>query len=102
MKDASAPMVIEGGFRLAPWREWRERWKTILRSCGIGTFIGILPGTGAPAASFIAYADAEHAFTNPAADDYGIDGVSYDRRADRRSWEHMQTFFNALLDEDDQ
>lgn len=52
--------------------------------------------------TFIAYADAEHAFTNPAADDYGIEGVSYDRRADRRSWEHMQTFFNALLDEDDQ
>jgi putative tricarboxylic transport membrane protein len=59
MKDASAPMVIEGGFKLAPWPEWRARWVTLLRSSGIGAFIGILPGTGATAAAFIAYADAK-------------------------------------------
>lgn len=59
MKDASVPMVTAGGFKLAPWREWRARWATILRSSGIGCFIGILPGTGATAASFIAYADAK-------------------------------------------
>lgn len=59
MKDASAPTVIEGGFKLAPWREWRARWVTFLRSSAIGSFIGILPGTGATAAAFIAYADAK-------------------------------------------
>ncbi|MBT3360702.1 MAG: hypothetical protein HN403_13840, partial [Rhodospirillales bacterium] len=53
------PMVIEGGFKLAPWPEWRARWVTLLRSSGIGAFIGILPGTGATAAAFIAYADAK-------------------------------------------
>ena len=26
LKDASAPTVIEGGFKLAPWREWHARW----------------------------------------------------------------------------
>ena len=59
MKDATAPTVIEGGFKLAPWPEWRARWTTFLRSSVIGSFIGILPGTGATAAAFIAYADAK-------------------------------------------
>ncbi|MBL6927939.1 MAG: tripartite tricarboxylate transporter permease [Rhodospirillales bacterium] len=59
LKDASAPTVIEGGFKLAPWHEWCIRWKTFLRSSVIGSFIGILPGTGATAAAFIAYADAK-------------------------------------------
>lgn len=59
LKDASAPTVIEGGFKLAPWNEWRIRWMTFLRSSVIGSFIGILPGTGATAAAFIAYADAK-------------------------------------------
>ena len=59
MKDATAPSVMEGGFKLAPWHEWRARWITLFRSSAIGSFIGILPGTGATAAAFIAYADAK-------------------------------------------
>ena len=59
LTDASAPTVIKGGFKLAPLHEWTLRWVTILRSSVIGTFIGILPGTGATAAAFIAYADAK-------------------------------------------
>lgn len=48
--------------------------------------------------TFIAYAGAEHSFTNPGADAYGIDGVSYDQRADRRSWAHMRVFFESVFD----
>ncbi|MEZ5738057.1 MAG: tripartite tricarboxylate transporter permease [Burkholderiaceae bacterium] len=48
-----------GGFKLAPLREWLLRWKTLVRSALIGTFIGILPGTGASTASFIAYSEAK-------------------------------------------
>ena len=36
--------------------------------------------------TFIAYSGAVHSFTNPAADDYGIEGAKYDEAADRRSW----------------
>jgi len=39
------------------------------------------------------YARAEHSFTNPAADEHGVDGVSYNKTADQRSWAHMQRFF---------
>ena len=42
-----------------PTREdYKRIWKTILRSCGIGTFIGVLPAEGATVASMIGYAEA--------------------------------------------
>lgn len=43
---------------------WRERI-TLLRSSVIGTFIGIIPATGASAASFIAYAEAKRFSKTP-------------------------------------
>jgi putative tricarboxylic transport membrane protein len=42
-----------------PTREdYKRIWKTIVRSCGIGTFIGILPAEGATVASMIGYSEA--------------------------------------------
>jgi len=42
-----------------PTREdYKKIWKTVLRSCGIGTFIGILPAEGATIASMIGYSEA--------------------------------------------
>jgi putative tricarboxylic transport membrane protein len=52
----SAP---RGSFRLAPLRDWLQRWKTLVKSSVIGTLIGILPGTGAATASFVAYSEAK-------------------------------------------
>lgn len=49
------------GFRVARFREWTARWKTLLKSCLIGSFVGVLPGTGAATASFMAYAEAKRA-----------------------------------------
>lgn len=49
---------------------------------------------------FISYAQAVHAFTNPDADEAaadGLKGVGYHAAADRRSWEHMKTFFHELF-----
>ncbi|MCC5829823.1 MAG: dienelactone hydrolase family protein [Phycisphaeraceae bacterium] len=45
--------------------------------------------------TMIAYGHAVHSFTNPAADEVGIDGVAYQAEAARRSWQHML----AMLDE---
>lgn len=42
--------------------------------------------------TFVAFAGAEHAFTNPAADGHKIPGVKYQEEADRRSWAIMKTF----------
>jgi dienelactone hydrolase len=47
----------------------------------------------------ISYGGARHGFTNPSADDYGIDDVSYDPKADSRSWAAMQTFFDEIFAE---
>lgn len=42
-----------------PTREdYKRIWKTVLRSCGIGTFIGVLPAEGATVASMIGYSEA--------------------------------------------
>ena len=44
--------------RLPTGEDYKRIWKTILRSCGIGTFIGVLPAEGATVASMIGYAEA--------------------------------------------
>lgn len=43
------------------------------------------------------YAGAKHAFTNPDADAYGVDGVSYNKNADLRSWVLMRQFLDELF-----
>jgi len=45
------------------------------------------------------YAGAVHAFTDPSADDVGIDGVAYDGAADRRSWAQMSAFLNEVFED---
>lgn len=43
------------------------------------------------------YGGARHAFTNPSANDYGIDGVAYDAQAAERAWAHTRTFLAEQL-----
>lgn len=45
--------------KLPSMADYKRIWKTVLRSCGIGTFIGILPAEGATVASMIGYAEAK-------------------------------------------
>jgi len=44
--------------RLPSRADYKKTWKAILRSSGIGTFIGILPAEGATVASMIGYNEA--------------------------------------------
>ena len=53
-----ADTVAMKAVKLPTKEDYRRIWKTILRSCGIGTFIGILPAEGATVASMIGYAEA--------------------------------------------
>jgi dienelactone hydrolase len=43
------------------------------------------------------YGGAVHSFTNPGADKFGIPGVGYNERADKRSWDAMRTFFTEIF-----
>jgi len=45
----------------------------------------------------IMYADAVHAFTQPAAGNDPSRGAAYNANADRRSWQHMQLFFDEIF-----
>ena len=64
--------------RLLPSKEdWSNSWKHIMRSTGIGFFIGMLPGAGATIASFISYGVAKK--TSKRGDEFGtgvIEGVA--------------------------
>jgi dienelactone hydrolase len=51
---------------------------------------------------FVSYAGAIHAFTNPKADEIAksaglTGGIGYNAAADKRSWEHMRTFFGEIF-----
>ncbi|MEM7050978.1 MAG: dienelactone hydrolase family protein [Acidobacteriota bacterium] len=43
------------------------------------------------------FGGAQHSFTNPDADQRGIPGLKYDRKADQRSWQMMLSFLDELF-----
>ncbi len=47
------------------WKEYKGLFGTILKSTGIGTFVGALPGLGSSTAAFIAYGEAKRTSKNP-------------------------------------
>jgi putative tricarboxylic transport membrane protein len=63
-QSKSIQEVAKAGFKVAPFREWWALKITAIRSAAIGTFLGILPGVGATAASLIAYAQARASSKN--------------------------------------
>jgi dienelactone hydrolase len=47
--------------------------------------------------AFVSFAGAVHAFTNPGADAFGVPGVKYNQKADRRSWSAMKDLFAEVF-----
>jgi dienelactone hydrolase len=45
----------------------------------------------------IIYGGARHSFTNPDADQVGMDALKYSKSADERSWADMQAFFDEIF-----
>lgn len=43
------------------------------------------------------YSGAQHAFTNPSANNYAIKGVAYDSKSERRAFHAMQEFLNEVF-----
>lgn len=63
--------------KLPSREDYAKVWKTILRSSGIGTFIGILPAEGATVASMIGYNEARRWSKTPEEFGYGaIEGIA--------------------------
>ncbi len=63
---------------LMPTRtDWRQSWMPMVRGSGIGAALGILPGTGASIASFVAYAVEKKVARDPSRFGRGaIEGVT--------------------------
>jgi len=51
--------------------------------------------------TIMVFGGARHSFTNPKADQYGIDNIAYDESADRQSWANMQLMFKDLFAQSD-
>ena len=51
--------------KLPSKEDYKKTWKTILRSSGIGSFIGVLPAEGGTVASLIGYSEAKDGQKNP-------------------------------------
>ncbi|MEM7425274.1 MAG: tripartite tricarboxylate transporter permease [Pseudomonadota bacterium] len=69
--------VMMDAVRLPSRADYTKAWKTILRSSGIGTFIGILPAEGATVASMIGYNEAKRWSKTP--EEFGkgaIEGIA--------------------------
>ncbi|MFG5379602.1 tripartite tricarboxylate transporter permease [Yoonia sp. R2-816] len=69
--------VLMKAIKLPSREDYRKVWKTILRSSGIGTFIGILPAEGATVASMIGYNEARRWSKTP--EEFGkgaIEGIA--------------------------
>ncbi len=63
--------------KLPKKNDYKLIWKTILRSSGIGSFIGVLPAEGGTVASLIGYSEAKRWSKNPG--DFGkgsIEGIA--------------------------
>lgn len=69
--------ILMKSVQLPSRQDLRKTWRAILRSSGIGTFIGILPAEGATVASMIGYNEAKRWSRNP--EEFGkgaIEGVA--------------------------
>lgn len=67
-----APTVVQcSGMKLPSWTDWKAKGRisNLLRSSLMGCGLGILPGTGATAATFIAYSSAKR--ISPEQNDFG-------------------------------
>ena len=75
--DVVRERVTMKAIRLPSREDYARVWKTILRSTGIGTFVGILPAEGATVASMIGYNEAKRWSKTP--EEFGkgaIEGVA--------------------------
>ncbi len=75
--DAARERIAMKAIRLPSREDYRKTWKTIARSSGIGTFIGILPAEGATVASMIGYNEAKRWSKTP--EEFGkgaIEGIA--------------------------
>jgi dienelactone hydrolase len=46
---------------------------------------------------FVEYSGAVHAFTNPDADEFHLEGIGYNAEAATRAWNQMKTFFGEIF-----
>ena len=62
---AKSDIIIKLSGSIPSLKELRSCWKTLIRGSVIGTFVGIVPGTGSGTASWISYSEAKRSSKHP-------------------------------------
>ena len=69
--------IVMNAVKLPSKADYAKVWKTVLRSTGIGTFIGVLPAEGATVASMIGYNEARRWSKTPEEFGHGaVEGIA--------------------------
>lgn len=63
-QKAKARVIRYTGMMLPKVTDLKGRWWLLIKSSGLGSVIGVLPGTGAATAAFISYAEAKRSSPN--------------------------------------
>jgi len=75
--------------------DFRQAWKAVLRGTGLGSLMGLLPGSGAAVASFTSYVVEKRVARDPSRFGYGaVEGVAGPEAANNAA---AQTSFIPLL-----
>lgn len=77
LTNVKRELIADGVTKLPSLQDFSRIWKTVLRSTGIGTFIGILPAEGGKVAAMIAYNEEQRWSKNR--DEFGkgaIEGIA--------------------------
>lgn len=91
----AAPRIARVGRLYLTRAEWRESWPAILRGTGLGSLLGVLPGSGGMISSFAAYALEKKIARDPSRFGRGaIAGVAAPESANNAG---SQTSFIPLL-----
>jgi dienelactone hydrolase len=104
--DVKAVVSFHGGLFKPTAEEAKAiKGKVLICNGGADTFIapddrkGLLEAFEAAKVDyvFVDYSGAEHAFTNPDAGKFGLKGISYNEKADKRSWRLMKDCFGEAF-----
>lgn len=68
-KETIVPISSKREDNYVSWKEFKDNFKTILRSTFIGVGVGALPGSGSAISSYVSYGAAKNASKDP--DEYG-------------------------------
>ena len=94
----AAPDAADGGGDYAPLALFHGGADPLVKPADFGAFVERSIAAGVPLA-VVSYPGVKHAFTNPAADSYGMEATAYDEAAAESAFALSEIFLDLVLGE---